>query len=42
MTGNELRLVEEVAVAGHYPYLTFDAMVMQSNADLTVLSESVR
>jgi hypothetical protein len=43
LTGNELRLVEEVRPAGHYPYLTFDAMVIQSNAyQLTLFSETVR
>ena len=43
LTGNELRLVEEVKPAGHYPYLTFDGMVMQSNAySLLLLSESAR
>ena len=43
VTGNELRLVEEVHPAGHYPYLTFDKMVMQSNAySFAIFSESVR
>lgn len=43
LAGNELRLVEEVRPAGHYPYLSFDAMVMQTTArSLTLLSESVR
>ena len=42
VTGNKLRLMEEVRGAGQYAYLTFDAMVMQSSADLTLLSESVR
>ena len=42
VAGNELRLEEEVAVPGQYAYMTFNAMVMQSNADLTVLSENVR
>ena len=43
LTGNELRLVEEVRPAGHYPYLTFDGIVMQSNAyQLALFSETVR
>jgi hypothetical protein len=43
LTGDELRLVEEVRPAGHYPYLTFDGMVMQSNAyQLTLFSETVQ
>ena len=42
VTGNELRLVEEVRPAGHYLYLSFDAMQIRSNADLTLLSETVR
>jgi hypothetical protein len=43
LAGNELRLVEEVDPAGHYPYLSFDAMVMQTTArTLTLFSESVR
>jgi hypothetical protein len=43
VTGNELRLVEEVRPAGHYPYMTFDTMVTRSDAtSLTILSESVR
>ena len=41
--GNELRLVEEVRPAGHYPYLTFDAIVLQSNAyELAFFSETAR
>jgi hypothetical protein len=41
--GNELRLVEEVKPAGHYPYLTFDAITMRSNSRvLTLFSETVR
>lgn len=43
LRGNELRLVEEVRPAGHYPYLTFDGIVMQSNAyQLALFSETVR
>ena len=42
VTGNELRLVEEVHPAGQYPYETFHGIQMQSNADLTLLSETVR
>ena len=43
VTGNELRMVEEVRPAGHYPYLTFDAIVMRSNAQsISLLSETVR
>jgi hypothetical protein len=43
LTGNELRLIEEVRPAGHYPYLTFDGMVMQGNAyQLSLFSETVR
>jgi hypothetical protein len=43
VTGNELRLVEEVRPAGHYPYLGFDTMTMQSDArSFELLSESVR
>ena len=42
VTGNELRLVEEVAGPASYSYQTFGGMVMQSNADLTVLSETAR
>jgi len=43
LTGNELRLIEEVRPAGHYPYLTFDGMVMQSSAyQLSLFSETVR
>lgn len=42
-TGNELRLVEEVRPAGHYPYLGFDTMTMRSDApSFTILSESLR
>jgi hypothetical protein len=41
--GNELRLVEEVRPAGHYPYLGFDTMTMQSDApSFAILSESLR
>jgi hypothetical protein len=43
VTGNELRLVEEVRPAGHYPYLGFDTMTMQSDApSFEILSETVR
>jgi hypothetical protein len=41
-TGNELRLVEEVRPAGHYLYETFHAVQILSNADLTLLAETVR
>ena len=41
--GNELRLVEEVRPAGHYPYLGFDTMTMRSDApSFAILSESLR
>jgi hypothetical protein len=41
--GNELRLVEEVHPAGHYPYLAFDGIVMRSNAySFSILAESAR
>jgi hypothetical protein len=43
LKGNELRLVEEVRPAGHYPYLTFDAIVVQSTAyELAFFSETAR
>ena len=42
VTGNELRLVEEVRPAGHYLYEKFNAIQLRSNADLTLLSETVR
>lgn len=43
VTGNELRLVEEVRPGSQYPYLSFDETTMQTNAyALTVFSESVR
>ncbi len=43
VTGNEVRLVEEVRPAGHYPYLGFDTMTMQSGVpSFTILSESLR
>jgi hypothetical protein len=43
VTGNELRLVEEVNPAGHYPYLTFDAIAIRSNTRLlTLFSETVQ
>jgi hypothetical protein len=37
VTGNELRLVEEVKPGGQYPYLTFDAITMRSNSRLLML-----
>lgn len=41
--GNEVRLVEEVRPAGHYPYLSFDGITIQTNArTLTLFSESAR
>jgi hypothetical protein len=41
--GNELRLVEEVRPAGHYPYLGFDTMTMRSDTpSFAILSESLR
>jgi len=41
--GNELLLVEEVRGAGHYPYLNFGGLMLQTNANtLTLFSESVR
>ena len=42
VTGDELRLVEEVPVGGASQYLSFSSMVMQSNADLTLLSETAQ
>ena len=43
VTGNELRLVEEVRYAGHYPYLGFDTMTMQSDVpSFAILSETLR
>lgn len=43
VTGNELRLVEEVKPGGHYPYLTFDAITMRSNSRLlTLFAETVQ
>ena len=43
VTGNELRLVEEVRPASHYPYLGFDTMTMRSDApSFAILSESLR
>lgn len=42
ITGNELRLVEEVSAPGHYPYPRFDGMVVRTNTDLTLYAESVR
>lgn len=43
VTGNELRLVEEVRPAGHYPYLGFDTLVMRSDVpSFAILSESLR
>src|SRR5262245_8891145 len=41
--GDELRLVEEVKPAAHYPYLSFDAIDVRSNSRLlTVFSETFR
>jgi hypothetical protein len=43
VTGNELRLVEEVRPGGHYPYLSFDAIMVLTNASpLTLFAEHVR
>ena len=42
LTGNEVRLVEEVSGPGSYPYPSFNGMVLKTNADLTVFSETVR
>ena len=43
LIGNELRLVEEVRPASHYPYLGFDAMTVLGDArSLDILAESVR
>lgn len=42
VTGNEIRLVEEIGGAGHYPYLSFDGMVIQTNTELTLHAEGVR
>jgi hypothetical protein len=43
MTGNEVRLVEEVRPGGHYPYLGFDTLVMRSDApSFDILSETLR
>jgi hypothetical protein len=43
VAGNELRLVEEVRPASHYPYLSFDRIVMQGNApSFAFFSETVR
>jgi hypothetical protein len=43
VTGNELRLVEEVHAGSAYPYIEYDEVVMQSNAySLAIFSESVR
>jgi hypothetical protein len=43
LSGDELRLVEEVDPAGHYPYLTFSAITIQTNAPaLTLYSETAR
>lgn len=43
VVGNEVRFIEEVNPAGHYPYLTFDGVTMQTNARvLTLLSETAR
>jgi hypothetical protein len=41
--GNEVLLLEEGRGAGHYPYLAFDGLMLQTNAStLTLFSESVR
>jgi hypothetical protein len=43
LRGDELRLVEEVDPAGHYPYLSFSAITIQTSAPtLTLYSESAR
>jgi hypothetical protein len=43
LTGNELRLVEEVRPAGHYLYPSFDGIVMRGNGTpLTLLAETAR
>ena len=42
LTGNEVRLVEEVAGPGSYPYPSFNGMVVRTNADLSVYTETVR
>jgi len=42
LTGNEVRLVEEVSGPGSYPYQSFDGMVVRTNVDLTLHSETVR
>jgi hypothetical protein len=42
-TGNELRLVEEVPPGGHYPYLGFDTMTLQSDArSFEIAAETLR
>ena len=42
-TGNELRLVEEVKPAGHYPYLKYNDVIIRSNTRLlTLFSETFR
>jgi hypothetical protein len=43
LTGNELRLVEEVPPGGHYPYLGFDTMTMLSDArSFEIAAETLR
>lgn len=43
ITGTEVRLVEELHPAGHYPYLSFDGVTLQTTARrLTLLSERAR
>jgi hypothetical protein len=43
VTGTEVRLLEEVNPAGHYPYLSFDGVTLQSNArTLAIFAESAR
>jgi hypothetical protein len=43
VTGDEVRLIEEVRPAGHYPYLSFDGVTIQTTGrTLTLFSESAR
>jgi hypothetical protein len=43
VTGNELRLIEEVRPGSHYPYLGFDTMTMLSDARaFEIVSETLR
>ena len=40
--GDEIRLVEEVSTAGHYPYLGFDAVAVRANfGSLVITAEGV-